>query len=223
MRKAVMAALGISLLAVPALAAELKTEEQKTFYAVGGVIANQLSVFGLSPQELELVQQGVADGVAGKMQVNMEEYQPKIQQLALARRDAQGKKLAAEGKEFIAKAAKEKGAVKGASGVIYQPLKEGTGAKPAATDKVKVHYRGTLTDGKEFDSSYQAGQPAEFQLDKVIPCWTEGVQQMRVGGKAKLVCPPETAYAERGAGIIPPNATLVFEVELLDVVKEPKN
>ena len=220
MRNVVMAALGISLIAVPVFAAELKTEEQKTFYAVGGVIANQLSVFGLSAQELELVQQGIADGVTGKkLQVNLEEYQSKIQQLAMARRDAQGQKLAGEGKQFLEKAAKEKGAVKLASGVIYQPLKEGMGAKPAAKDKVKVNYRGTLTDGKEFDSSYQAGQPAEFQLDKVIPCWTEGVQQMRVGGKAKLVCPPETAYAERGAGIIPPNATLVFEVELLDVVK----
>ena len=220
MRKAVMAALGISLIAVPALAVELKTEEQKTFYAVGAVVANQLAVFGLSPQELELVQQGIADGVTGKKpQVNLDEYQPKIQQLAIARRDAQGQKLAAEGKQYLEKAGKEKGAVKLASGVIYQPLKEGTGAKPAAKDKVKVHYRGTLTDGKEFDSSYQAGQPAEFQLDKVIPCWTEGVQQMRVGGKAKLICPPETAYAERGAGIIPPNATLVFDVELLDVVK----
>lgn len=220
MRRALMAAVGISLFAVPALAAELKTEEQKTFYAVGGVIAKQLSVFSLSPQELELVQQGIVDGVTGKkMQVSVEEYQPKIQQMAVARRDAQGKKLAVEGKEFVEKAAKEKGAVKSASGVIYLPVKEGSGAKPAATDKVKVHYRGTLTDGKEFDSSYTAGQPAEFQLDKVIPCWTEGVQQMRVGGKAKLVCPPETAYAEKGAGIIPPNATLVFEVELLDVVK----
>ncbi|MBL0727418.1 FKBP-type peptidyl-prolyl cis-trans isomerase [Piscinibacter sp. HJYY11] len=106
------------------------------------------------------------------------------------------------------------------SGLVYTVLKEGTGASPAATDTVKVHYRGTLpTTGKEFDSSYSRGQPAEFPLNRVIKCWTEGVQKMKVGGKAKLVCPPAIAYGERGAGngLIPPNATLVFEVELLDV------
>jgi FKBP-type peptidyl-prolyl cis-trans isomerase FkpA len=97
-------------------------------------------------------------------------------------------------------------------------LKEGTGSQPKATDKVKVHYRGTLTDGKEFDSSFKRNEPIEFPLSRVIPCWTEGVQMMKVGGKAKLTCPPATAYGERGAGgVIPPNATLLFEVELLAV------
>lgn len=104
-----------------------------------------------------------------------------------------------------------------ASGLVYQSLKDGSGAQPTATDTVKVHYRGTLPDGKEFDSSIKRGQPAEFPLNRVIPCWTEGVQKMKVGGKAKLVCPPAIAYGERGAGPIPPNATLNFEVELLDI------
>ena len=104
------------------------------------------------------------------------------------------------------------------SGLIYTSLKDGSGASPAASDVVKVHYRGTLPDGKEFDSSYKRGEPASFPLDKVIKCWTEGVQRMKVGGKAKLVCPPAIAYGERGAGgVIPPNATLVFEVELLGI------
>jgi len=98
-------------------------------------------------------------------------------------------------------------------------LKEGSGASPAATDKVKVHYRGTLIDGKEIDNSYKRGQPAEFALNKVIACWTEGVQMMKPGGKARLVCPPDIAYAERGSGFVPANAMLVFEIELLDVVK----
>ncbi|RZL88299.1 MAG: FKBP-type peptidyl-prolyl cis-trans isomerase [Variovorax sp.] len=107
------------------------------------------------------------------------------------------------------------------SGLIYQSLKEGTGASPAATDVVKVHYRGTFPDsGKEFDSSYKRGEPTEFPLSGVIPCWTEGVQKMKPGGKAKLTCPPAIAYGTRGApGAIPPNATLNFEVELISVSK----
>lgn len=105
-----------------------------------------------------------------------------------------------------------------ASGLVYQSLREGTGPSPAATDVVQVHYRGTLPDGREFDSSYGRGRPAEFPLNRVIPCWTEGVQRMKTGGKARLTCPPAIAYGERGAGgVIPPNATLVFEVELLGI------
>ncbi|MEO7151831.1 MAG: FKBP-type peptidyl-prolyl cis-trans isomerase [Burkholderiaceae bacterium] len=105
------------------------------------------------------------------------------------------------------------------SGLSIVTLREGTGPMPVASDQVKVHYRGTLPDGKEFDSSYQRGAPATFGLSRVIKCWTEGVQRMRVGGKARLTCPPAIAYGERGAGgIIPPNATLVFDVELLEIV-----
>ena len=106
------------------------------------------------------------------------------------------------------------------SGVIYTSLKEGTGPSPKATDKVKVNYRGTFTDGREFDSSFKHKEPATFQLSSVITCWGDGLQQMKVGGKAKLVCPPATAYAERGAGaVIPPNSTLNFEIELLEIKK----
>jgi FKBP-type peptidyl-prolyl cis-trans isomerase FkpA len=105
------------------------------------------------------------------------------------------------------------------SGLIYTSLKEGSGASPQATDTVRVHYRGTFQDGKEFDSSYSRGQPAQFPLNRVIRCWTEGVQMIKVGGKARLVCPPAIAYGERGTpgGPIPPNATLYFEVELLGI------
>ena len=121
--------------------------------------------------------------------------------------------------DAAAKAAKESGAVVTASGLVYKSLKDGGGASPKATDTVKVNYRGTFPDGKEFDSSYKAGGPIEFPLNGVIKCWTEGVQMMKVGGKAKLTCPSAIAYGERGAGggLIPPNATLVFEVELLGV------
>jgi FKBP-type peptidyl-prolyl cis-trans isomerase FkpA len=103
------------------------------------------------------------------------------------------------------------------SGLVYRSLKDGSGASPTASDRVRVHYRGTFTDGREFDSSYKRGQPAEFPLDRVIKCWTEGVQRMKVGGKAQLVCPPAIAYGERGGGPIPPNSTLHFEVELLGI------
>jgi FKBP-type peptidyl-prolyl cis-trans isomerase FkpA len=116
-----------------------------------------------------------------------------------------------------APAQQEPGTVVTQTGLIYQSLAEGKGASPAATDTVKVHYRGTFPDGREFDSSYKRGQPAEFPLNRVIKCWTEGVQKMKVGGKAKLVCPPAIAYGERGAGPIPPNSTLNFEIELLDI------
>ena len=117
-----------------------------------------------------------------------------------------------------AAAAKEAGAVVTATGLVYRSLKDGTGASPTASDKVKVHYRGTFPDGKEFDSSYKRNEAIEFPLNGVIKCWTEGVQRMKVGGKAKLTCPPSIAYGERGAGgVIPPNATLLFEVELLAI------
>jgi FKBP-type peptidyl-prolyl cis-trans isomerase FkpA len=110
------------------------------------------------------------------------------------------------------------GAVTTASGLVYRSLREGKGKNPSATDTVKVNYRGTLTDGKEFDSSYSRGAPATFPLNHVIKCWTEGVQRMKVGGKAQLICPAGIAYGARGAGgVIPPNATLHFEVELLEI------
>ena len=117
-----------------------------------------------------------------------------------------------------AASAKEAGAVVTASGLVYRSLKDGNGASPAASDKVKVHYRGTFPDGREFDSSYKRNEAIEFPLSGVIKCWTEGVQRMKVGGKAKLTCPASIAYGERGAGgVIPPNATLLFEVELLAI------
>jgi FKBP-type peptidyl-prolyl cis-trans isomerase FkpA len=124
------------------------------------------------------------------------------------------------GAEFLEKAAKEKGAVKTPSGLVYRSLQEGKGEKPSATSTVKVNYRGTFIDGTEFDASAKHGGPATFPLNRVIRCWTEGVQMMKVGGKAKLVCPPSIAYGAAGApGAIPPNSTLVFEVELLGVQK----
>ena len=120
--------------------------------------------------------------------------------------------------DFAQMAAKESGAKVTSSGLVFRSLQDGQGASPTATDKVKVHYRGTFPDGKEFDSSYKRNQAIDFPLNGVIPCWTEGVQLMKIGGKAKLTCPPNIAYGARGAGgVIPPNATLQFEVELIAI------
>jgi FKBP-type peptidyl-prolyl cis-trans isomerase FkpA len=122
--------------------------------------------------------------------------------------------------DFAQEAAKEAGAKVTPSGLVFRSLQEGQGASPMATDKVKVHYRGTFPDGREFDSSYKRNKPIDFPLNAVIPCWTEGVQLMKVGGKAKLTCPSAIAYGARGAGgVIPPNATLQFEVELIAIAR----
>jgi FKBP-type peptidyl-prolyl cis-trans isomerase FkpA len=123
--------------------------------------------------------------------------------------------------DSLASAMAEPGAVKTESGLIFRSLKDGSGASPTPTDTVRVHYRGTFPGGKEFDSSYTRKEPTEFPLNRVIKCWTEGVQKMKVGGRAKLTCPPAIAYGERGAGgVIPPNATLQFEIELLAIVNK---
>jgi FKBP-type peptidyl-prolyl cis-trans isomerase FkpA len=212
------------LIAATTFAAEQpKTEEQKTMYAIGLSVSKSLSVFSLTPAELELVVQGLTDGQSGKKtDVDVSIYTGKIQELAKARRKVLGDKQAVAGQEYLEKATKEKGAAKTPSGIVYISLAEGKGDSPKASDSVKVNYRGILIDGKEFDSSYKRGKPLEFKLDNVIKCWTEGVQKMKPGGKARLICPPNMAYGDNGAGeMILPGATLDFEVELLEVKPAP--
>jgi FKBP-type peptidyl-prolyl cis-trans isomerase FkpA len=209
----------VLLLAVPAWAAQPETEDQKTLYALGVDLAKKLSVFNLSADEYEFVKQGMTDTAAGKkLAAEPEAYTQNINQLFQARMQVAAQKQKELAKPFLEKAAKEKDAQKTASGLIYQQIKAGTGAQPKASDIVKVHYTGTFIDGKEFDSSVKRGEPAEFPLGQVIPCWTEGVGKMKVGGKAKLVCPSDIAYGDQGRPpIIPGGSTLIFEVELLDV------
>ncbi len=224
MNKTTLALLPLFLLTsvTPLFASEpLQTEEQKTLYAIGLTVSRQLAVFNLSQEELNIVLRGIADAGSGKKpQVELAAYPEKIQELARSRRKSMGEKMAAVNKSALEKAAQEKNAVTTASGLVYLPLREGTGASPGATDKVKVHYRGWLADGKEFDSSYKRGTPLEFKLDTVIKCWAEGLQKMKTGGKAKLTCPSSLAYGETGAGdAILPGSTLFFEVELLDITK----
>jgi FKBP-type peptidyl-prolyl cis-trans isomerase FkpA/FKBP-type peptidyl-prolyl cis-trans isomerase FklB len=202
-------------------AEEPKSEQDKTFYALGLAISQNLATFNLSPAELDMVKEGLTDGVQGKPhKVELPTYMPKLQELAKTRTEAAAVSEKKAGEAFIAKAAAEKDSVKTPSGAIVTTITPGTGATPTATDKVKVHYHGTLTDGTVFDSSVQRGEPVTFPLNGVIKCWTEGLQHMKVGGKARLVCPSDTAYGDRGAPPkIKPGATLVFEVQLLDIVK----
>jgi FKBP-type peptidyl-prolyl cis-trans isomerase FkpA len=202
-------------------APKLETDEQKTLYSLGYAVSDNLKPFDLTAEELEAIKAGFADGVAGKKAVvEPQEYYPKIRELQTKRMADAALKLKEAGNAFLTKAAGEQGAEKLASGVVVTTVKEGTGPSPAATDTVKVHYHGTLTDGKVFDSSVERKEPATFPLNGVIPCWTEGVQKIKVGGKSKLVCPSDTAYGERGAPPdIAPGATLVFEVELLEIMK----
>ena len=222
--KTVMAGLLVAGLAgsAPLLAQatpELKTDDDKAFYALGLFISKNVGVFNLSPAELDIVKAGFTDGVTGKTpKVDTETWGPKLQMLAQARAATTATQEKKAGEAFAAKAATEPGAKKLPGGTVFKELKAGTGASPAATDTVKVHYTGTLTDGTVFDSSVKRGQPAEFALNRVIKCWTEGVQAMKAGGKAKLVCPSDIAYGDAGSPpAIKPGATLMFEVELLEV------
>ena len=211
----------ITVAAAGAAGPELKTDDQKTLYALGLVISQNLTSFNLNATELEAVLAGVSDGVLKKeYKVDVQTYGPKITALQTARASAAASVEKKAGQAYLDKAAAEKGATRTTSGLIITTLKPGTGASPKATDRVKVHYHGTLTDGTVFDSSVQRGEPLVLPLTGVIRCWTEGVLLMKVGGKSRLVCPSDIAYGDQGRPpVIKGGATLVFEVELLEIVK----
>lgn len=201
--------------------AKVETEEEKVLYAMGLAIAqNSLEPFKgqFSDAEMAVVMQGFADAIkGGEPIVSLQEFGPKINPMLQERMKKVQAQAQAEGTAFREKAAREEGAVQTASGLIFKELTAGTGASPQATDRVKVHYHGTLIDGTVFDSSVERGEPITFALDQVVKGWTEGLQMMKVGGKAVLTIPPELGYGPGGRGGIPPNATLIFEVELLGI------
>jgi FKBP-type peptidyl-prolyl cis-trans isomerase FkpA len=207
---------------VPSAAASLTDDEKAVVAfgaAVGQQLAQQVKPLNLSPAEMDLLKKGIAASLAGETpQYDMQHYGPLLQ----ARAEKHAAAAASGEKErsaaFREDAAKEAGAVKTGSGLVFKTLKPGSGPSPKATDTVRVHYQGSLTNGTVFDSSVQRGQPIDFPLNQVIPCWTEGVQRMKVGEKARLVCPSDIAYGDQGRPpAIPPGATLVFEVELLAI------
>jgi FKBP-type peptidyl-prolyl cis-trans isomerase FkpA len=204
--------------APPPPAVELKTDDDKALYALGIMLGRNVTPLHLSAAELEVVKKGLEDTASGKPAlVDLQTYGPKVQQLAQARMAAGAQAEKARSASYEEAAAKEAGAVKTPSGLVYRTLTPGTGPSPAETDTVSVHYEGKLIDGTVFDSSRQRGQPAEFPVKGVIACWTEALQRMKVGEKAKLVCPAVIAYGDRATGKIPPGATLTFEVELLGI------
>ncbi|MBM0107477.1 FKBP-type peptidyl-prolyl cis-trans isomerase [Steroidobacter sp. S1-65] len=192
------------------------SEDDKALYALGVAVSQNIVSFEFTPAELEKVKQGFTDGALGKTpQVDVQSYFSRL-------REMQQTRIAATAQKTLDKQAAEPGAKRMESGLIITTVKEGSGPTPKATDTVKVHYHGTLPNGKVFDSSVERGEPATFPLNGVIPCWTEGVQQIKVGGKSKLVCPASIAYGDRGAPPdIGPGATLIFDVELLGIENAP--
>ncbi len=223
-RRAAQLAPGLALaaaLVLPGVSlAEPKTEDEKTLYYLGVVMSKNLESFMLTPAEQALVVEGMQAGLAGDaMELDATTYDPKLRSLAEGRASQALEKEKAAAAAFLEKAGKAKGAKVMPSGLIYTEISAGNGASPGPTDTVKVHYHGTLRDGTVFDSSVQRGTPAEFPLNRVIACWTEGVGMMKEGGKSTLICPPEIAYGDRGNRGIKGGSVLTFEVELIEIVE----
>ena len=198
-----------------------KTEEEKTFYAIGTMFGSPLTQLNMTDAEIDSLTAGLRDAAKGdKQKVDPMAYQQKIQDMFKARMEKQAGEIKKKGIEFLNNFVSKEGATKTASGLAYKVIKEGTGPSPKETDVVKVHYHGTLIDGTVFDSSVERKQEVSFPLNRVIRGWTEGLQTMKVGGKTKFVIPSELAYGDAGA---PPKiaggATLIFEVELLGIEK----
>jgi FKBP-type peptidyl-prolyl cis-trans isomerase FkpA len=215
----------LSLGAKTALAATAvpQSEQEKTLYALGLWLSKNVKQFQLNEEELHWVEAGLEDASTGKPPaVALEAYMPKLNDFAHSRLQIQADQNKKQGLDYVKKlSASEKGATTFPSGLVYIPMTKGKGRSPKATDTVKVNYEGKLLDGSIFDSSYKRNQPAEFPLNGVIPCWTEGVQKMKIGETARLICPSSIAYGDEGRPGIPPGATLDFKVELLEAKASP--
>lgn len=197
----------------------LASDHDKAFYTLGLALSEGLARFALTPEELERVVLGLRDGVTGQPERidDRMKYALMVRDLQKERASAMAEQESAKGVEYLAARATEPGAQARDSGVIYLEVEPGAGPHPALVSEVVVHYHGTLRDGTVFDSTRVRGEPASFPVQGVIPCWTESLQLMKVGGKAKITCPADTAYGDSGAGSIPPGAVLTFDVELLAI------
>ena len=203
----------------------LSSDDDKTVYSIGVDMGTKLKALQLSKKEMAILKMGLDDGSEGaKPKVEMKEFIMKVGPMIRKRGQEFAEKEKKQASAFMTKAVAEKGAQKTDTGLVYVETAAGSGDQPKPSDRVKVNYHGTLRDGTVFDSTRERGNPAVFRLDRVIKCWTEGVQKMKVGGKSTLYCPPEIAYGDRGAPPkIPPGAALKFEVELLEIVKQEKS
>jgi len=201
-------------------AISLDTDDSKILYTIGLAMSRQVQQFEFSEHELAVIQKGLADGTLKRdAAVDLQTWGPKIDSFLQARLAATGERQMAEGKAFLEKTKGEPGAEVLDSGMIVLAQQQGVGPHPGPTATVKLNYRGTFPSGDEFDSS-APDSPVSFALNGVVPCFSQGIQKMKVGGKARLVCPPELAYGPRGnPPRVPPNATLVFEVELLEITE----
>jgi len=197
-----------------------ETEDQKILNALGQALSQNLVGAGFSADELTFVQRGLSDAVLGQdALVELDDYGPQIQAFIQGRLAGSAEDELAQATAFMEEQAAVEGANLTESGIVIQAITPGTGDSPNANDTVKVHYHGTLRDGTVFDSSVDRGEPATFPLNGVIPCWTEGLQHIGVGGKSRLVCPSNLAYGPQGPPGIPGNSALVFEVELLEIIQ----
>jgi len=199
----------------------LETDDQKTLYAIGMLISNQLQPFALSEEEIAPIVQGIMDGIKGDdPQVDMKTYEARINEMISERSAVVAAKEAEVSGSYLKQFEGDDSSVKTESGALVKMIEDGSGEFPGADDTVMVHYEGTLIDGTVFDSSLARGSPATFPLSGVVTCWKEGLQKIKVGGKAQLICPADTAYGDRGAPPkIGPGATLIFEVNLLEIKK----
>ncbi|NIY49459.1 FKBP-type peptidyl-prolyl cis-trans isomerase [Cedecea colo] len=221
--------------AAPASNAAFKNDDQKSAYALGASLGRYMEnslkeqeKLGITLDKAQLIA-GVQDAFADKSKLSDQEieqtlqaFEARVKASAQAKMEKDAKENADKGKTFRDAFAKEKGVKTSSTGLLYKIDKEGTGDAPKDSDTVVVNYKGTLIDGKEFDNSYTRGEPLSFRLDGVIPGWTEGLKNIKKGGKIKMVIPPELAYGKTGVPGIPANSTLVFEVELLDIKPAPK-
>lgn len=227
MRRWAVIVLAVAFTACSAATAEpeLKTEEDKTLYALGTLLGQRLAPMNLTAAEMQMVLAGFKESAGGSSgKVDLAVYGPKVNAFAQARIEAEAKRIEPEqkkaGEAFLAKIDAEAGVKKTASGLRYKIVQEGSGESPKATDRVKVNYTGKLIDGTVFDASEKHGGPYTTGLGNVVACWTEGLQLLKPGGKATLYCPSEIGYGSGGNGaLIKPGATLVFDVELLEIVK----
>ncbi len=214
--------IGLLLTVKPVSAAPLDTDKQKISYVIGQQIGTQIKAQGVD-LDISVFTNSIESAIQGKPSaLNPEEMNAammKMRDSAMAKMQKESEENSTKGKAYLEENKKKEGVKSTASGLQYKVVKEGTGAQPKATDKVKVHYKGTLTDGTEFDSSYKRNEPAEFPLNGVIKGWTEGIPLMKTGATYQFYIPADLAYGPQGRPGIPGNSVLVFDVELLEIVK----